>query len=130
MDKGYILGGNGFNSPDIIKQAGSAAEGILVGAAWHTSSTAPANAGFVAAFQQEYGSKPDQFAAQAYTAVMLFAEAIRTSGGVNPSDIRDALLKIRNLDTPLGRFSFDGREPVHTAVVQIVRNGVFMLLGQ
>src|SRR5262249_30555887 len=40
---GPILGGNGFNSPAFIKNAGPAAEGILVGTSWDSTSQSPAN---------------------------------------------------------------------------------------
>src|SRR5690606_7324818 len=30
-----IIGGNGFNNPQLMKDAGAAAEGVIVGAAWN-----------------------------------------------------------------------------------------------
>ena len=34
-----IVGGNGFNSPNVLKNAASAAEGLIVGSAWFIDST-------------------------------------------------------------------------------------------
>jgi branched-chain amino acid transport system substrate-binding protein len=127
---GHILGGNGFNSPEIIKKAGPAAEGIVVGTAWNKMNNNPANIKFVADYQKAYDSPPDQFAAQAYTSILIYARAIREANSAQPGDIREALLKIRDLDTPLGPFSFSAdREPVHPATVQVVREGEFTILN-
>lgn len=62
-----IIGGNGFNNPQLMADAGTAAEGVVVGAAWNSSSDFPENTAFLKAYEAEFGSLPDQFAAQAYT---------------------------------------------------------------
>ncbi|MDD5397767.1 MAG: ABC transporter substrate-binding protein [Dehalococcoidia bacterium] len=125
---GIIIGGNGFNSTDVIKQAGSYAEGVMAGTAWNIASINTRNLEFISAYQKAYGIKPDQFAAQAYTGTWLLANAIRTAGSSDPSAIRDALAGISNFTTPMGSFSFtEDREPVHPAVVQIVKNGRFTI---
>ncbi len=125
---GIIIGGNGFNSTDVIKQAGSYSEGVMAGTAWNIASINTRNLEFIAAYQKAYGIKPDQFAAQAYTGTWLMANAIRTAGSANPESIRDALAGISNFTTPLGSLSFtENREPVHPSVVQIVKNGRFTI---
>jgi len=125
---GIIIGGNGFNSTDVIKQAGSYAEGVMAGTAWNIASINTRNLEFISAYQKAYGIKPDQFAAQAYTGTWLLANAIRTAGSSDPQAIRDALAGISNFTTPMGSFSFtQDREPVHPAVVQIVKNGRFTI---
>ena len=124
--QGPIIGGNGFNSPDVIKTAGEAANGVMAGTAWNIAGTNPKNLEFISLYQKTYNAKPDQFAAQSYTATWLFANAIRTAGSSDPKAIRDALAGINNFTTPLGSFSFTAnREPLHPSIVQIVRNGKF-----
>jgi branched-chain amino acid transport system substrate-binding protein len=127
---GLIIGGNGFNSPDLLTQAGSDAEGVMAGTAWNIGNTNPRNLAFILAFQKAYGLKPDQFAAQAYTGAWLIANAVRTGGSGEPAAIRNALAEIANFTTPLGSFSFDGsREPVHPSIVQVIRNGKFTVFN-
>ena len=127
---GLIIGGNGFNSPDLIKQAGSDAEGVMAGTAWNIGNTNPRNLAFTSAFQKSYGAKPDQFAAQAYTGAWLIANAVRTARSGEPAAIRNGLAEIVNFTTPLGSFSFDGsREPVHPSIVQVIRNGKFVVFN-
>lgn len=128
-DSVRIIGGNGFNSPKLAEIAGEAAEGAISGAAWNIASTFPANVEFVKAFQAEYSSDPDQFAAQAYTATWVLAMAILDAGSVDRTAVRDALAQIKNdkaLKSPLGLFSFnDKRDPVHEPVVLVVKDGKF-----
>ena len=127
---GLIIGGNGFNSPDLIAQAGSDAEGVMAGTAWNIGNTNPRNLAFISSFQKAYGVKPDQFAAQAYVGTWLIAYAVRSGGSGDPSAIRNALADIANFTTPLGSFSFDGsREPVHPSIVQVIRNGKFTVFN-
>lgn len=125
-DSVHIIGGNGFNSPKLAQIAGKAAEGAISGSAWNIASTFPANVDFVGAFREEYKGDPDQFAAQAYTAVWVAALAIKNANSVDHAAVRDALAQVKDLDTPLGKFSFDAnRDPVHEPVVLIVKDGQF-----
>lgn len=127
----FFIGGNGFNSPKLAEIAGDAAEGAISGAAWFIDNPSPENQAFVEAYRAEYDADPDQFAAQAYTAAMVLAEAIKNAGSADPADIRAALTEIKNFPTPLGEFSFDeNRDPVHTPVVLIVQDGAFQLFEQ
>ena len=122
-----IVGGNGFNSPKLAELAGSAAEGAISGAAWLVSSDVPKNQSFVEAYRARYGADPDQFAAQAYDGAYLIATAIANAGSTDRTAIRDALGQITNFEGVLGTFSFEGREPRHTPVVQVVKDGKFEL---
>jgi branched-chain amino acid transport system substrate-binding protein len=126
---GPVLGGNGFNSPAFIKNAGAAAEGVMVGTSWNSLSQDPANQKFLAAMKKA-GVNPDQFSAQAYTGVIILAEAIRQSGGkTGREDIEAGLGKLKDLETPLGKFSFTpGRDAQHEPSVQQVKDGKFQIV--
>jgi branched-chain amino acid transport system substrate-binding protein len=125
-----FIGGNSFNAPGLLAQAGTAAEGAISGSAWIASEDTPGNRAFVAAYRARFGSEPDQFAAQSYTGVKLLAMALANAGTTDRTAVRDALGALRDVDTVLGRFSFDAeREPVHDPVVQQVRHGRFVKIG-
>ena len=126
---GPILGGNGFNSPGFIKNAGPAAEGVLVGTSWNSASTAPANQRFKELMQKR-GANPDQFSAQAYSGVLIVAEAVRKAGyKTGRDDIKGGFAQVKDLDTPLGKFSFnDKRDAQHEPSVQQVKGGKFEIL--
>jgi branched-chain amino acid transport system substrate-binding protein len=125
-----IIGGNGFNSPAVVENAGEASEGMIVGAAWNAASQEPLNVEFVTKFTEKTGGAPDQFAAQAYAGVYIMAEAIKNAGTTTDrTAVRDALLAIKDFPTVLGSFSFtEGRDAQHTPVVQIVENGAFAVM--
>jgi branched-chain amino acid transport system substrate-binding protein len=127
-----IIGGNGFNSPGLMKNAGDAAEGVIVGAAWNAISTSPLNRKFVDAYNSKYGSLPDQFAAQAYAGVYIAYQALsKAPAPDNHKAIRDALAQIKGMDTVLGKFSFtDGRDADYIPVVQVVKDGKFAIFGE
>jgi branched-chain amino acid transport system substrate-binding protein len=125
---GPIIGGNGLNSPAIIEQAGEAAEGVIVGAAWNVNATDDLSAAFIVSYEEANGSLPDQFSAQAYTGAWLMGTAIRCADSADPADIRDVLASIEDFNSPLGLFSFDeDRNPVHDPVLQIIEDGAFVV---
>ena len=124
-----IIGGNGFNNPRLMADAGEAAEGVVVGAAWNSSSDNPENQAFLEAYQAEYDAAPDQFAAQAYTGLKLVDQAIRANCSAERDDIQQALGEIEDVPTVLGEFSIDeNRDADHPAVVQVVEDGAFTVL--
>jgi branched-chain amino acid transport system substrate-binding protein len=124
-----IMGGNGFNSPAFIKNAGPAAEGVYVGTAWNKVSPDAANQAFLKVMQAR-NVDPDQFCAQAYTGVLVIAEAVKLAGGkTGRDDVRAGLGKIKSLATPLGTFSFlPSRDGSHEPAVQWVKDGKFQMV--
>jgi branched-chain amino acid transport system substrate-binding protein len=127
--KGPIMGGNGFNSPAFIKNAGMAAEGVLVGTSWNSASPDLSNQRFIAAMRAK-GVDPDQFAAQAYTGVYVIAEAIKLAGNKGGrDDIAAGFAKVKDLSTPLGRFSFNpARDGQHEPALQEAKGGKFVIV--
>lgn len=124
-----IIGGNGFNNPALMKDAGEAAEGVIVGAAWNSASSSPENTAFMKEFEEKYGAGPDQFAAQAYAGLMIIDHAVRENCSGERTDVQDGLTKVKDLATPLGSISINAdRDAEHPAVVQIVEGGKFAVL--
>ncbi|MBL8117567.1 MAG: ABC transporter substrate-binding protein [Anaerolineae bacterium] len=129
---GTIIGGNGFNSPAVLRDSGADAEGLIVGGAWNYGNPDPSESSvaFVEAYEAKFESSPDQFAAQAYTGAWLLATAIRCADSTDHAAVRDALAAIQDFDSPLGVFSFDeNRNPVHPPIAQIVVEGAFQPLA-
>ncbi len=129
---GPIIGGNGFNSPAVLRDTGADSEGLIVGGAWNYGNPNPteSSVAFVEAFEEKFDASPDQFAAQAYTGAWLLATAIRCGGTDSRTMVRDALAVITDFDSPLGVFSFDAtRDAVHDPIAQIVVEGAFQPLA-
>ena len=111
-------------TPSEIQRAGAAAEGAIAFTAWSSTADTPGNRAFVENYRAKFGSDPDAFAAQAYTAVHILARAIATASSTDASAIREALAKIGNMDTVLGSFSFDDNgDGVYDPAVLIVKDG-------
>lgn len=124
-----IVGGNGFNSPALIKGAGAAAEGVIVGAAWNSASDNAQNKKFISDYTAKYTSAPDQFAAQAYAGMQIIDNAVRIGCSGERDAINANFAKVKDLQTVLGTFSFDkNRDAVQPALVQVVKDGKFTIL--
>jgi branched-chain amino acid transport system substrate-binding protein len=123
-----FIGGNGFNSPKLYELGGEAANGAISGSAWNISSTSAASQKFVSDYEAAYGTKPDQFAAQSFTAAWALATAIRNTDSTDRVAVRDGLDAMGFIESPLGPFSFDdNRDPDHPPVVQVMENGAFVV---
>ena len=123
-----VIGSNGFNSPAVIAAAGAAAPNMIVGTAWNKASNDKTNADFVKAFKEKYGSDPDQFATQAYTAMIVLADAMKRSGNAtDKAALKKALEATKDFATPLGAFSFTPEHDVKQPVfVMTVKDGQFV----
>ena len=125
---GPFLGGNGFNSQAVSTQAGADGVGAQSGSAWFIGVTSTVNTDFINAYKARYNANPDQFAAQAYTAVRLFAEAARkatltfTDTAADRNALKAALQSV-SLDTPLGPFSFTSQHDVHQPIYVVAMDG-------
>jgi branched-chain amino acid transport system substrate-binding protein len=125
---GQFLGGNGFNTAVVSKQAGAAGQGAESGSAWYMDNTFPSNAEFVKAYRAKYSGDPDQFAAQGYAAVLILADAAKRANltfsdvAGDRSKLRDAMETV-NIQTPLGPFQFTSTHDVKQTVWVILMNG-------
>lgn len=118
----------GFASSQ-IGQAGPAAEGLITGTFWSHTIETPENRAFIEKYRVRFGDEPDLFAAEGYVCVQILAAALRKAGSTRSELVRDALATIE-LPTIVGRFAFDENgDPTYPAVLQVVRNGRFEMLG-
>jgi branched-chain amino acid transport system substrate-binding protein len=125
---GEFLGGNGFNTAVVSQQVGEAGRGAQSASAWYIKNPDPTNTRFVKAYQARYRVDPDQFAAQAYSAVYIYAAAAKaanlTFGDLQQDRIRlrSALEKVA-IDTPLGSFRFTADHDVRQVIWVIQMDG-------
>jgi branched-chain amino acid transport system substrate-binding protein len=121
-----FVGGNGFNSPEVIKIAGDAANGLIVATPWYGDKDDQKVQDFVKKYEEKYGKKPDQFAAQAYDALYIMAEALKNAGDADRDAVRDALAETKDFQGILGSFSFDkDGDVVMEPTVLIIDEGKF-----
>ena len=126
-----IIGNNGFNSPEYIKQAGPAANGTMVATPWNPERQSDKAQNFRKAYVAKFGHESDQFAAQAYDAMYIIHEAVEKSGTTTDrKKFRDTLAQIKNFEGATGNFSFDeNRDPDMDLSVLIVQDGKWVPLA-
>ncbi|MGE5854468.1 MAG: ABC transporter substrate-binding protein [Deltaproteobacteria bacterium] len=136
-----FVGGNGMNSPRVFELARDHSDNLWVGSPWSVESSAPENKRFVAAYQKAYGALPDQFAAQAYDAMYIAAQAMRKlkfAGNLDADRraLRDALPAVQ-WSGATGPFKFrqatgrDGKpagyDAVQTAIVMVTKRNQYVI---
>jgi len=72
-----FIGGNGMNSPRVFELAKGNSDNLWIGSPWSVENPAGANKRFISAFRKAYHTMPDQFAAQAYDAMYIVAQALK-----------------------------------------------------
>lgn len=113
--QGLIVGGNGFNTPNILPVCKQFCDGVLVAQAYSPDHPSLINQAFRDAYVSRYRQAPPQFSAQGFTAVQVFVEALRAldrqtpigskSLAENRLALNQQILK-GQYDTPLGPISF------------------------
>lgn len=124
-----LLGGDGWDSPDLFKIAGDAIEGGYFVNHFSKDSEIPAIQKFVADYRAKYNKDPDALAALAYEACMILVDSIKRAQSADPKAIRDALEQT-NLETLTGVIKFDqNRNPLKSAVILECRGGKAVYKG-
>ena len=136
-----FIGGNGMNSVKVFELAKDKSDNLWVGSPWSLNSQAKENQNFIAAYTQKYKSAPDQFAAQAYDAMHITAQAlakIKITGNLEADRLalRDALPQV-TWTGATGAFKFsqakgkDGKPAGHdaqqAAIVSVTKAGKYVI---
>ena len=113
---------------DEVVAAGDAAERVISITSWATNTSTPGNQTFIDSYMAANGSEPGPWAALSYASLYILADAIADAGSTEAGAIKDAMAATRDVDTILGRFSFnaDG-DAVYDPIVLVVRDGAFEL---
>lgn len=110
------LYGSGFlTSPLYVNAQGEAAEGVITALHYAPTIDNAANAAFVAAFTEETGRVPSEFAVQGFDAARALIEAAK-SGATDRASLANALRQV-SFEGPRGKLSID---PATNNIVQPV----------
>jgi len=104
--KQRVFGSHRTIGDELIKLAGTAAEGFEAVYPYDPSRNDPRWLDFNARYQARFHEKPDHFAALAYDAMQILLDAI-CRAGLNKGRIRDALTGIENYKGVTGDMVFD-----------------------
>ncbi len=118
-------GAGGFTSQKFITQAGAGADGLLTATLWTPQLQYPGTKQYYDQYTNRYGSPPDYHGAEAYSALLVAAEALKRADSYSPASIRKALDQT-DLMTPFGpvKFTsfenFERQNSLPTQVLQII----------
>ena len=115
-----------FEDPDILRLAGESAEGVVYAyPSYNPESNQEIVSSFVEMYDEQYGQKPDIYAASAFDALRILAAAMN-KGGFNSELIKEALFSIQDFPGVTGRTSFDQNGDVTKPIgIKKVHNGEF-----
>ena len=119
-----LLGGDGWDSPDMVKIAGPAIEGGCFTNHYSADDPRPEVQAWVKKYETRYGGKPDALATLAYDATKLMLEAVRRAGTADPARVKDAMAAMKDFPTVSGSVTFDkDGNPVKNVAVMEFKNG-------
>ena len=118
-----LLGGDGWDSPDLIEIGGEALEGSYFSNHYSVDDPSPAIQKFVTDYRAKYGETPDALAGLGYDAAMVLFDAIKRAGTTEPQALRDAIAATRNFAGVTGTTTLDEhRNAVKPAVVLQIKD--------
>jgi branched-chain amino acid transport system substrate-binding protein len=129
---GPIVGGDGYDTPDLLTVAGAAADNVY----FTTHALMDATGGtdgikkFMAAYKTEYQHDPENaFAALGYDTVYLLADAVKRANGTDSAAVKSALEATKDFKGITGSvtFSADAHVPQKGVTMIAVKGGKFTL---
>ena len=129
---GPIVGGDGYDTPDILSVAGDSANNVY----FTTHALMDPDLGtdgiktFITDYTTEYGHAPENaFAALGYDAMNLLADAITRAGSTDAKAIQQALLDTKDFPGITGAITFNGSHIPTKGVTLIKIDGGKFTLG-
>lgn len=125
-----ILGGDGLDSPDLIRIAGAGAEGTIVSSVFHPADPRPEAQIFVTAFREKFGALPNHMSVMGYDGLKVIVYAIERAGSPDPERLAEALRSVRDYQGASGLFRYDEKGDLvgRSISMSVVRDGRFVYL--
>jgi branched-chain amino acid transport system substrate-binding protein len=119
-----LVGPDGWDSPDLVKIAGSAIEGGHFSNHYSPDDVRPEVAAWVKKYKEKHGQVPDALGTLAYDATNLLLEAIRKAGSDDPKKIREALASIKDFKAVSGKSTLDSNgDSIKSAAILKIEGG-------
>src|SRR6185295_11987545 len=126
--KAPMLGGDGWDSPQLWDLGGEALNGSFISNHYSVDDPSPVIQDFVGRFKaKNNGTAPDALAALAYDAMMVLADSIKRAGGTECVALRNAIAQTANFKGITGVISLNAdRNAIKPAVVLELRDKKFV----
>jgi branched-chain amino acid transport system substrate-binding protein len=127
--KAQIYSAHPAESPEVVKIAGPAAEGLIFSAPMHGQDS-DVGKRFVSDYRKRYGNDPGEFGAEAYDAAMLVLDALQKVGP-NAAAIRDLLHQVKDYEGASGQITFTASGDVQKPIsVMTIRDAKVVTLNR
>jgi branched-chain amino acid transport system substrate-binding protein len=125
-----MVGGDGWDSPTVIKIGGKAVEGCYFSDHYFVGEDRPAVKRFVGTIHQRTGNNPDANSALGYDALYILTNAIRKAGSLDRKAIRDQIAQTKDYQGVSGVITMGpDRDPIKPVAMIKIENGTTSFAG-
>lgn len=123
--KSTLIGGDGWDSPELLKIAGNSIVGGYFTNHYSPDRKDPVSEAFIKLYKEKHQMIPDTFAALSYDATGMLLKAIDSSKTKKPEDIIRYLATLKNYKGVTGRITFDknGDAVKSVVILKMEKNG-------
>jgi len=106
--KAKFAGGDGIQTPNFIKLAGNAAEGVMASIPGLPKEQMPGGKDFLAKYKGKFNAEVELYAPMGYDAVMVFIDAMKRAGSTDPAKFLPEVGKTKYQGV-IGPIAFDDK---------------------
>jgi branched-chain amino acid transport system substrate-binding protein len=118
-----LLGGDGWDAPDLFTIGGDALEGSYFSNHFALDVITPKAQKFVADFTKKHGQPPTGLGALGYDAAGVLLDAMRRAGTTDPAALRDAIAATKGFEGVSGAITIDAQRNAQKSAVVIKITG-------
>lgn len=106
--KAAFIGGDGIQTPNLIKLAGDAAEGVMASIPGLPKDQMPGGKAFLEKYKTKFNQEVELYAPMGYDAVFVFVEAMKRAGSADPAKFLPEISKT-DYQGVIGPIAFDDK---------------------
>jgi branched-chain amino acid transport system substrate-binding protein len=116
--KAKFIGGDGMQTPNFIKLAGPAAEGVMASMPGLPKEKMPGGAQFLQKYKAKFNQDVELFAPMGYDAVMVFVDSMKRAGSTDPAKFLPEVGKT-SYQGVIGPIAFDDKGDLRNGPITI-----------
>jgi branched-chain amino acid transport system substrate-binding protein len=122
--KAKYIGGDGMQTPNFIKLAGPASEGVMASMPGLPKEKMPGGEAFLQKYKAKFNQDVELFAPMGYDAVMVFIDSMKRASSTDPAKFLPELAKT-NYQGVIGPIAFDDKGDLQNGpiTVYVVKSG-------
>ncbi len=123
--KSVLMGGDGWDSPELIKIGGKAIVGGYFTNHYSPDRKDPVSEAFLKKYKEKHNAIPDALGVLAYDAAMIYLKALDQAKSSDPSEVMKVLTNLKNFKGVTGTIGFDknGDAQKSAVILKLEENG-------